>query len=84
MIIALILIYRIIQSVILSFGQSSIDGFEPYRFVGFDHYAKLMGYARFWNSLGVTFTFTALSIPLVLMLGVGLALLINKYSNSEA
>jgi len=78
LIIALILIYPIIQSIVLSFGQSSIDGFEPYRFVGHDHYSKLMGDSRFWNALGVTFTFTALSIPLELMFGIGLALLMNE------
>ena len=77
-VIALILIYPIIQSVVLSFGQSSIDGSEPYRFVGLRHYATLMGDGRFWNALAVTFTFTALSIPLELALGIGLALLMNE------
>jgi len=37
LIIALILIYPIIQSIVLSFGQSSIDQFDPYRFLGLDH-----------------------------------------------
>ena len=78
LIIALILIYPIIQSVVLSFGQSSIDGSQPYQFVGLKHYAALMGDGRFWNALGVTFTFTALSIPLELALGIGLALLMNE------
>lgn len=78
LLIAIILIYPIIQSVVLSFGQSSIDGSEPYKFVGFAHYAKLMGDERFWNSMAVTFTFTAISIPLELMLGIGLAVLLNE------
>jgi multiple sugar transport system permease protein len=78
LIIALILIYPIAQSIVLSFGQSSIDGSEPYRFVGFKHYAALTGDDRFWNALGVTFVFTALSIPLELCLGIGLALLMNE------
>ena len=78
LIIALILIYPIAQSIVLSFGQSSIDGFEPYQFVGLRHYATLMGDSRFWNALAVTFTFTALSIPLELCLGIGLALLMNE------
>lgn len=77
-IIAIILIYPIIQSVILSFGQSSIDGSEPYKFVGATHYIKLMQSDRFWNALAVTFTFTAISIPLELLLGVGLAMLMNE------
>lgn len=76
--IALVLIYPILQSIVLSVGQSSIDGSTPYEFVGVKHYAKLMGTERFWNSLGVTFLFTALSIPLELMLGIALALLMNE------
>lgn len=78
LIIALILIYPIAQSIVLSFGQSSIDGSTPYQFVGLKHYGALMQDARFWNALGVTFTFTALSIPLELCLGIGLALLMNE------
>jgi len=77
-IIALILVYPVLQSVVLSFGQSSVDGFEPYRFVGFKHYAALMGDSRFWSSLSVTVVFTLVSIPLELVLGVALALLMNE------
>lgn len=78
LIIALILVYPVLQSVILSFGQSSVDGFEPYRFVGLKHYASLMDDVRFWKSLSVTFIFTLISIPIELVLGVGLALLMNE------
>lgn len=76
--IAVVLIYPIVQSFVLSFGTSSIDGSEPFRFVGLTHYAKLVHEERFWNSLGVTFTFTALSIPLELVIGIGLAVLMNE------
>ena len=78
LIIALILVYPVVQSIVLSVGQSSIDGFEPYRFVGLEHYQALMGDDRFWKSLTVTLVFTAISIPLELILGVGLALLMNE------
>ncbi|GAB5375387.1 MAG: sugar ABC transporter permease [Acuticoccus sp.] len=78
LVIVLILVYPVIQSVVLSFGQSSIDGSGGYTFVGLDHYAKLLSTERFWNALGVTLTFTALSIPLELCLGIGLALILNE------
>jgi multiple sugar transport system permease protein len=78
LIIALILVYPVLQSVVLSFGQSSVDGFEPYRFVGLKHYTALFHDDRFWNSLSVTFAFTLFSIPLELALGVGLAVLMNE------
>ena len=42
LIIALILVYPVIQSIVLSLGQSSMDGYEPYQFVGLEHYAALM------------------------------------------
>ena len=78
LVIALILVYPVIQSLELSVGQSSVDGFEPYQFVGLEHYAALMDDDRFWRSLSVTLIFTAISIPLELMIGVGLALLMNE------
>lgn len=79
LVITLILVYPILQSIVLSFGMSSIDGSEPYRFVGLEHYITLAQDSRFWNSLSVTLVFTALSIPLELILGIGLALLMNEH-----
>lgn len=79
MVIIAILVYPILQSIVLSFGQSSIDGSEAYQFVGFKHYAALAGNERFWNALWVTLIFTGLSIPLELALGIGLAVLLNEH-----
>lgn len=79
LVIIAILVYPILQSIVLSFGQSSIDGAEPYQFVGLKHYAALAGNDRFWNSLWVTLTFTAISIPLELAMGIGLAVLLNEH-----
>ena len=77
-IIALILVYPVLQSIVLSVGQSSVDGYEPYQFVGLKHYAALINDDRFWRSLSVTLVFTLISIPLELVLGVGLAMLMNE------
>ena len=79
LIITAILVYPILQSIVLSFGDSSIDGLEPYKFVGLKHYIALAETERFWNSLWVTLIFTAISIPLELILGIGLALLMNEH-----
>lgn len=79
LVIIAILVYPILQSIVLSFGQSSIDGSEPYQFVGLKHYATLAGNERFWNSLSVTLIFTAISIPLELAMGIGLAILMNEH-----
>ncbi|MEV8467614.1 sugar ABC transporter permease [Fluviibacterium sp. DFM31] len=79
LVIIAILVYPILQSIVLSFGQSSIDGSEPYQFVGLKHYAALAGNDRFWNALWVTLLFTGLSIPLELAMGIGLAVLMNEH-----
>jgi ABC-type sugar transport system permease subunit len=78
LIIVLILVYPVVQSVVLSLGDNGFGGMEEYKFVGLRHYANLMSDERFWNSLMVTFTFTFISIPLELILGVGLAVVMNE------
>jgi multiple sugar transport system permease protein len=78
LIIALILVYPVLQSVVLSVGDNSFGGMEAYRFVGLKHYVDLLENERFWNSLTVTFVFTLISIPLELVLGIFLAVLMNE------
>lgn len=78
LIIALILVYPVLQSVVLSFGDNGFGGMDPYEFVGLQHYAALLDNDRFWNSLAVTFVFTLVSIPLELVLGIALAVLMNE------
>lgn len=78
LVIALVLVYPVMQSIIMSFQQTGFGGFDDTTFVGFEHYITLFSTGRFWNSLTVTFVFTAFSIPLELLLGVGLAVLMNE------
>ncbi|MFQ5663926.1 MAG: carbohydrate ABC transporter permease [Terriglobia bacterium] len=52
--------------------------FNISRFVGLENYAFLLRDARFWNALGNTAYFVALSVTLELGLGLGFALLLNQ------
>ncbi len=47
-------------------------------FVGFDNYAKVLADDAFWHSLGVSLTFTSICVVLHLVIGLGLALLLNR------
>ena len=76
-IIALILVNPVLQSILLSFQDGGFGDVDN-TFVGFAHYTALLATDRFWNSLLVTFVFTAISIPLELILGVALAVLMNE------
>jgi ABC-type sugar transport system permease subunit len=57
----------------------SLFDWNPMRgsvFVGFQNYAELFGEPRFWNAFGNTFKFAGLVIPMILGLGLLLALMV--------
>lgn len=63
-------------SVYLGFTQWNV--IEPPKWIGLDNYVRM--FTRdplFWQSLKVTLGFVALSLPLKLVFGLGLALLLN-------
>jgi multiple sugar transport system permease protein len=64
----------------LSLGFFSVSGFGEYTFVGLDNYRRMMGDARFWNSLEVTAIYVVALVPLLYVVGLGLALLVQASS----
>lgn len=52
--------------------------FDISRFVGLDNYLFLLKDDRFWNAIGNTAYFTVVSVSLELLLGLGIALLLNR------
>jgi sn-glycerol 3-phosphate transport system permease protein len=46
-------------------------------YVGFDQYREVLESSQFHNSLEVTFAYVAISVPVALVLGLGLAMLAN-------
>ncbi|WP_213649523.1 carbohydrate ABC transporter permease [Paenibacillus sp. J23TS9] len=63
-----------IMGVIYSFMDNTIDG----HFVGLDNYRELLASNSFRKAAYNTFYFTAVSVPLMLLLSLGLAILLNK------
>lgn len=68
-------IYPIISSFILSF-QTSERG--QYLFVGLDNYRRLLDDAIFWKALGNTFIIFIVQVPIMLILALILATLLNN------
>ncbi len=52
--------------------------FDISRFVGLDNFAFLVQDDRFWNALGNTIYFTAVSVTAELLLGLGIAVLLHR------
>lgn len=66
----------ILASVVLGFTEWTVA--KPPRWIGFDNYVRM--FTRdplFWDALKATLGFVVLSLPLKLVLGLGLALLLN-------
>jgi len=58
--------------------QQRIPIFRIARFVGLDHYAFLASDPRFWNAARVTLVFTVVSVGLELVLGLVVALALQR------
>ncbi len=58
--------------------QKKLLVFNVSRFIGLDNYLNLAKDARFWNALGNTVYFTIVSTALELLLGLSIAILINR------
>lgn len=58
--------------------------FRAARFAGFEQYLRLAGDGRFWNALGNTLYFAAVSVALELALGLAFALLLERAGRARA
>lgn len=52
-------------------------------FVGFDNYAHVLSDGTFWHGLSVSFAFTAVCVSLHILLGLGLALLLDELKSAR-
>jgi multiple sugar transport system permease protein len=54
-----------------------------YNFVGLRNYQRLLGNDEFWWAFGRTFLFVTITLNVEMMLGLGLALLVNKITYGQ-
>jgi multiple sugar transport system permease protein len=68
-------LYPIVRSFIYSFQDVTIGGASPW--VGLQNYVTLVHDPQFWNALGITIEFTAVSVVVLIVVGFILALLLQ-------
>ena len=78
LVIAFVLLFPIMQTVVLSLGRNSSSMFFDYEYAGLANYQRLLNTPRFIVSLKNTLLFTAVTVPLELIIGIGLALALNR------
>ncbi len=74
---SLVTIYPLVSVLYLSF-QRRLLIFDIKKFIGLDNYRFLLTDDRFWNAFGNTVYFTVVSVSLELLLGLSVALLLNR------
>lgn len=77
LLLALVTIYPIIHVFYLSFYRKLLI-FGISKFVGLDNYMFLLKDDRFWNALKNTVYFTFISVSLEMIVGLGIAMLLNR------
>jgi multiple sugar transport system permease protein len=74
----LVFAYPIARSLWLGlFTQNLGTELQP-TFVGLSNYGRILGDSRFWQTFLVTIRFTLIAVTLELILGLGIALLLNR------
>ena len=71
-------LFPMVATLAFTFLNITLAQEEPLRFVGLDNYAKLANDEQVWESLGVTFKFAALWLPVSVLLPFFIALGLNS------
>jgi ABC-type sugar transport system permease subunit len=61
-----------------TFTNVNLSQEEPLRFVGLDNWTRLLRDSQTWQSLGVTFKFAAIQLPVSLIVPFAVALMLNS------
>jgi multiple sugar transport system permease protein len=77
-VIALVAAYPIGYAIWLSLNEYSVRVPGLSRFAGFDNYTEAFASTEFWQAVVVTFLFTAISVGLELLVGLGMALAMHE------
>ncbi|MDD3278697.1 MAG: sugar ABC transporter permease [Lachnospiraceae bacterium] len=68
-------LWSVIQSFYYSFNE--VKGFAAPKFIGLANYARLFGDAEIWRSIGNTFLYSLITVPLGVLLSLVVAVLLN-------
>jgi len=75
---AIFIIWPVLLGLRMSFFNWTLSGIGSSDFLGLANYQELLGDRAFWQSLGITILFTVISTPLLVIVALGLALLVNR------
>lgn len=82
--VVVMMVFPIAYTLRLSFTKWSMASLRPPEWVGFSNYVSLLiNDARFWGAVGRTFAFTIIAVVVETILGVIIALVLNKETRGK-
>jgi multiple sugar transport system permease protein len=76
--IVVMMLFPVVYTLFLSFTNWNLTSGMPLRLVGLQSYARVFAEPRFLAAVGRTFLFTAMAVTLETLLGVTIALVLNR------
>jgi multiple sugar transport system permease protein len=77
-VLAVLTLAPLVFNLFLSTQDRSVSSALPVRDVGLGNYAEILRDERFWNAMWQMTKFTLIAVPAQLLLGLGIALLLNR------
>ena len=76
--IALLMVFPVLYTLYLSFTNWNLTSGMPAAFVGLNSYLRVLAEPRFLHALGRTFSFTVFAVAIEVVLGVAIAIILNR------
>jgi multiple sugar transport system permease protein len=76
--VAMLMVFPVLYTLFLSFTNWNLTSGDPLSFVGLKSYARVLTEPRFLHALARTFVFTIFAVAIESILGVAIALILNR------
>jgi trehalose/maltose transport system permease protein len=70
--------YPLFNTIYATFFEARLGSARAWQFVGFDNYTRLLSSPQWWEAVWSTIQFSIASVGLELLLGLGIALVVNS------
>lgn len=75
---AVVAAYPVLSAIWMSLHRYNVKVPDDYAFIGFDNYVRILSSATWWTAVETTLVFAAISVSLEFVLGMVMALVMNK------
>lgn len=70
--------YPLFNTIYVTFFEAKLGSARAWEYIGIENYTDLLSNANWWASVGNTLRFTVASVALELLLGLGIAIVVNS------